>query len=733
MAPLPAFFKSTGSLCSPTTVATAGARTFEFTDFSDYSDFSQIAYHNRGHLSFDNNTSSSQMGSLSSNRASAVYIFWLWHAWVDDMWWDWDANCRHQNNGTTIKDAYDEPNGFTIATGTTRTLNINGNIFKVQGKIIVEPGATLIIENGQILEILDDYFTNQSCDIEVQAGNSSQPGGKLIVRSGAVIRGITSMGQNNGQSQSTDRLGNTIYPDNRVYYLCRWPGIKVYGVKTQDAFSQQHGRVLIDGSGGRVTIQRAHKAILSDEGGIIECKDVDFLDCITAVEIKNYLSPHDPNVNLSKFERTNFIIGDQITKYFTNDNMYMHYKHDFHDFKQVVLENIGTINFGGCQFRNDDPTSFSANHDASRGTGIDATDAMFSCHNDGIPSGNSTTGCPNWSGTVFCLFQGLSFGINSNTAGGAQNPDIGIQKANFVNNHDAINCGGGVARIFDNIFKYTSTSAPFPAPSISHHHFIECTFNEMTLIKDNTFTSDASSSTNVRIENNATAYNTKVMSNFFNNTNQLKQNATGVVCNGDNSNTEVECNTFNHPFNNAIKFMNGPVHEQGDVDWPAGNYFDHSYFLVDTKDIEIQNVTPKFIYWITPTYKPMYTNGGGPFPNPVLPSNDFEYKVRTSNNEFGDCQIACNGFHVGSNAFAIKHNLISIFPNPGSHKVNIKWMPNAEEQNLTGEIYNSLGNRVMNFNANLLEFDVSNYANGLYFIVFVKNHQPLQTIKFVKE
>ena len=60
-------------------------------------------------------------------------------------------------------------------------------------------------------------------------------------------------------------------------------------------------------------------------------------------------------------------------------------------------------------------------------------------------------------------------------------------------------------------------------------------------------------------------------------------------------------------------------------------------------------------------------------------------------------------------------------------------MPNAEAQNLTGVIYNSLGNMVMNFNANLLEFDVSNYANGLYFIVFIKNHQPLQTIKFVKE
>ncbi len=170
LAPLPAFFKSTGSLCSPATVYTSGARAYEFTDFSDYSDFSQIFYHNRGHISFDINSfgsiaEQSQMGNLSSNRASAVYVFWLWHAWVDDMWWDWDANCRHQNNGTTIKDAYDEPNGFTVATGTTRTLNINGNIFKVQGKIIVEPDATLIIENGQILEILDDYFTNQSCDI----------------------------------------------------------------------------------------------------------------------------------------------------------------------------------------------------------------------------------------------------------------------------------------------------------------------------------------------------------------------------------------------------------------------------------------------------------------------------------------------------------------------------------------------------------------------------------------
>ncbi len=540
------------------------------------------------------------------------------------------------------------------------------------------------------------------------------------------------MGQNNGQSQSTDRLGNTIYPDNRVYYLCRWPGIKVYGVKTQDAFSQQHGRVLIDGSGGRVTIQRAHKAILSDEGGIIECKDADFLDCITAVEIKNYLSPHDPNVNLSKFERTNFIIGDQITKYFTNDNMYMHYKHDFHEFKQVVLENIGTINFGGCQFRNDDPTSFSANHDASRGTGIDATDAMFSCHNDGIPSGNSTTGCPNWSGTVFCLFQGLSFGINSYTAGGAQNPDIGIQKANFVNNHDAINCGGGVARIFDNIFKYTSTSAPFPAPSITHHHFIECTFNEMTLIKDNTFTSDASSSTNVRIENNATAYNTKVMSNFFNNTNQLKQNATGVVCNGDNSNTEVECNRFNDPFNNAIKFMNGPVHEQGDAFNEAGNIFldgNGNPLTVCNyngyQNITALNTSPKFQYFIVSfPIVPSCTNAG---PNPIDP---FEF---SKSSRESDCKIGCNGFHVGAQAIESRQNAVSIYPNPGTSIININWANNIESSSTGILIYNSTGTKVREYFTKINEINVSQFSIGIYFITVTLNNKPIQNIKFVKE
>jgi len=742
LSPLPDFLWSNQTMCDVTSQI-SGARTYTFRNPTDFGDFMRYEFNNNGHMSFDISptglqSEQSQMGNLNSNRGSAVYIWWLWYAWIDDIWWDYDANCRHENNGTTITGAYTEASGFTVGTGSTRILGTSGNVHKVQGKITIEPGATLIIENGQVLEILDDYFTNQSCDIEVMASNSAQPGGRLIIRTGATIRGITSMGESNGAVKSTDINGNNIYPEDRLYYSCRWPGIKVFGVPTESAFSMQHGRVEIDGSGGRITIQRAYTAIKSENGGVIECKDADFIDCRTAIYMKDYISPHDHKVNISRFERTNFIVKDQVSKYFTNDNYYAGYKRDFHKYKQVILENMGVINFGGCEFRNDDPNIFDGTVENERGTAIFATNAMIACHKDGNQTPNPKAGCPSWTGNTVCLFKGWSYGIKSSetTQTNGQNPDIGVQEAKFINCLYSVNCGKGVARLFLNQFDYLAdnanplNNAPFLNAISTHHEFFTGDQNEMTLILQNQFNSEGENSTNVNILNSSTAYNTKVLSNNFKNNKSNLTDALGVICEGDNSNTKVECNNFTAAYSSALKFLNGPVQDQGGPTQRALNSFDATSPCLPTayRNVEAINVGPRFTYW--DNFIPC-TNGGGPTPKHlILPFHTFILIAPNITGETDYCKVSCEGFYVNRKEINKTQNIVNIYPNPGDGTIQLDWKTEQKPSTIT--IYNSMGTIIYENSQLPSQIDLKSQASGIYIIKIVSSNHEIQTLKYNK-
>ena len=729
--PLPAALRSTGALCATTRAFSytdnfgVNIRDLFFRNISDYSDGTQIQYHNPGHIAFDQSpTNPSIMGTgfgtlingVPPNRASSAYIFWLWHAWIDDMWWDWDANCRHTNNSSTITNAYDFANGITVSTGTTTTFGTSGAVTKVQGKIIVQPGATLIIENGAILEILDDYYTNQACGIDVQAGNNTTNGGKLIIRTGAIIRGITSLGSDVSglvtAAQSTDRVGNTIYPDARVYYLCRWPGITVKGVPTENAFSQQHGSVVIDGTGGKVLIQRAKTAILSEGGGIIKCKDAEFRDCFTAVHIKPYLSSHDNNVNLSSFTRTEFLIKDQVTKYFTNDNMYMHYKHDFHEFKQVILEGVATIDFAGCTFKNEDPNIFSGSHNNDRGTGIEATHSKFSLHTDGTPSMNME-GCPEFNGTVLSSFEGLSFGILSKDNSPPLFSDIGLGFVVFTDNHDGISVDGGMMlRLFSNKFNYTSASAKFPANS--HHHFVEVDGNENTLIVKNEMISDEGIATFISV-NHTGIFKARIQANKLTNSHATKPNVNGIICNGTHTNTDVKCNNFKTDFTHALVFSNGAVKEQGDNAFGASNIFFTTVgpcALQPFQNIEGINITGRFIYRHPVNPKLSCTNEG-PLPSDpfviVAPSNPSNV---SENHPF--CLLNCDGFAVKIVGYN-KTKEIKVYPNPTSGKLRLELPLETAMEQGTVQIFNVMGQLMLTTKYNT-ELDVSSIAPGNYYL-----------------
>lgn len=66
-----------------------------WTDFEDFSEDMRVAYHNMGHKALDGN-----MGTIKSPATPA---FWLWHAMVDDVYWDYQQQCM-TNADIHIKD-----------------------------------------------------------------------------------------------------------------------------------------------------------------------------------------------------------------------------------------------------------------------------------------------------------------------------------------------------------------------------------------------------------------------------------------------------------------------------------------------------------------------------------------------------------------------------------------------------------------------------------------------------
>jgi len=118
-----------------------GTVTFDWDNITDFSDESQQVYHNAGHRSFDrvqNTTGANRslMGTLAPNRAAAAFIFWAWHAHIDDLWWNWDI-CKKQTGNTSPTGLYNFANGFTVSSGTTTTWDNNGQIIKIQGNLVI--------------------------------------------------------------------------------------------------------------------------------------------------------------------------------------------------------------------------------------------------------------------------------------------------------------------------------------------------------------------------------------------------------------------------------------------------------------------------------------------------------------------------------------------------------------------------------------------------------------------
>jgi hypothetical protein len=265
-----------------------------------------------------------------TQSAAAVLLFWPWHAWVDNIWGQWDCKCKLRNgetvnpdrngNNTLVTGAYTLPEGLQVGgsmpsyvpgmiNATTKTLTWGdpNNRITVQGKIEILPGWTLEITGGQVVEFLDNRFTEgwDGAGIVVYEGNGTDPGGTLIV-DGATLGGITTMGYedpnytapvltqtrrdpNNAPSYRSSMTVNSAPP----LYNCRWGGICVFGVPSLPATSNQYGRVIIRNNS---LIRDAIVAVESNPGGngsrgggIIQASNSTFRNNRRSISIMNYV------------------------------------------------------------------------------------------------------------------------------------------------------------------------------------------------------------------------------------------------------------------------------------------------------------------------------------------------------------------------------------------------------------------------------------------------------------
>jgi hypothetical protein len=719
--PLPARFSGSGTLCSFTGGWPFTSRNFDFSDVADYSDNQQYTYHNFGHLAFDiNSTNFSIMGTgFGNNRAAGAFIFWAWHAWIDDLWWSWDA-CHKQNTN-----AYDLATGITIPSGSTVSWNTSGNIKKIQGKVIVEPGAILVIENGQIVEMLDDYYTDQPCGFEVRAGTGGQIGGILLIRSGAILRGITSLGINRtvggGTTKSRDKNTNLdIYPDSKVYYLSQWPGIVVKGDASKDALSTIQGLVMIDGSSGNVIIQNAKTGITSENGGRITCTKGIFRNCSTAVELKPYLSPSNNEVSGSNFVETTFEVNDHITRYFTNDNMYMHYNHDFHDVILVKMTRVRGVDFAGCKFLNNDLNIYTVGHNNTRGTGIKSIESSYALHNNGIGTMNPLTECPEFSGLIQCEFQNLSFGIDATVASGTSvRNEIGVQQTIFNNIHDAVSANAiDNLKIFRSTFSYDIATAKFP-PGVagSHMHFINTSDNHQNIIFDNTLTSNEPVGTFISLFCTSITHEfSKVQKNNFFGTSIAPLDVIGVEVNGNNLKTDIKCNVFNQRFNACI--LNGGVLKtQGSPTLSAGNLFMTDLYPACTIDPEqhLKNDFGASVF--TYFFKSLI-----PFEEPIcststIITNDVGLGISPNDGDQESaklCDLNCIGRGLNVRTPEQK-SMFKIYPNPANTKFTLEVLSRIG----TIKLYDAIGKLVWTqaVESTFTDVDVSQYHRGIYQVV----------------
>ena len=440
-------------------------------------------------------------------------------------------------SGAIIPDGYANPNNMisnTISNAViTSSTTWNGLNCEVNGNIVIEPNATLII-NSSLLRF-NDYD------------------GRIIIKQGGelIIDGST--------LKSAHECSDM------------WQGIEVWGDRNQHQNLVNGGyyQGYLELKNG-ATIENAvcavqlwHPNYVSTTGGIVHATDAVFKNNATSVIALNYTNYNPYNgremSNQSFFKNCDFVVDDD---YFGDDTFYYH----------VELSDVNGIKFEGCDFSVLPNVSGASSNSA----GIAAYNAGFGvmsfCENQNVSP------CPENS-LKRSTFTGFHNGIYSFNEGNTART-FSVRDAVFTNNHRGIYMMNiGYATIIGNEFNIGCNSDcgyGVYADGVSGFCIEENVFRlvsgtNCTTYGVGVFNSESANDVYRNTFENLTCGNVSYGMNYFNNVGVLSnQQGLTYTCN-ENSNNVIDFYVLKD--NGA-----GGIPKQGTSTTPAGNTFSGSLY-----------------------------------------------------------------------------------------------------------------------------------------------------------
>lgn len=499
-------------------------------DAGRFSDHLETGYHAEGHgeVAFQPNSIDKEnpfgvRSAFGDLRSSNYLLFWLYHAWIDEIWYWWEAEC--DANYTKVNPS--PYTGFQAWFGNDI----------VKGTVTIEAGGTLVILGHA--QFQDAEYSAHDTKIIVKNG------GKLIL-DGGTLSGINILG-NFGDSGGTG-----------VAYKTPWDGILLEDggeVEIINGGSIEDARIGINNPGGGGKITATGATFKNNRSDVI----------LGTIGLGSAWNEN----NLSSFTNCSFLFDAPLRDYMWESNtigadahryyVYDTQKKPYPD-KHVELHNVGGITFSGCTFNNASNVPL-VNQDYVS-TGIFAFGSEFTCNQQTSFSG-LLQGISAW--TYFaanpishtyvdnCTFTDNLIGIRLGSSEFAEvlNSTFNIPKEvpAFLNNpyllHPVgIHSGGGAGIMFiGNAF--STIGNPVDPQNIGIYARRTCQ-NAPNWIADNSFGG-------VRL---------------------------GVQTVDNNSELQISCNNFAGFANlnrRAIAATSGVLADQGDCFvLPAGNSWDHA-------------------------------------------------------------------------------------------------------------------------------------------------------------
>lgn len=471
-------------------------------DVGNFTNGLESSYHNGGHGAIG--------GIMGSGLSPMSYVFWMWHAWVDEQWYFYEKQCQ----GTfTVSDLTDHI--ITLPAGTT-TWSTNQ---LVKGQVQVPKGCTLIINNGAIISFSDSKYNAMKTNITVF------PGGRLIIDN-ATLTGIDILGSENGGTG--EAVG--------VKYYTSWEGIIVKGISNSSRVTD-HGWVTLKNG---ATIENASKGILSQTGGRIitygsaNVKNT-FRNNRIDIEFQGYAHTNLSNIAYCTFTLTEELrdavwkstpIAGSVREHHINEN----HCTDSH----IKLTDTKGVNINNCSF-------------------VDTY--IHPDHNDciGIRSYSSRYRINN------CTFQDLGTGIHATNRSCGPRGIVSVYNSTFTDNLEGIVLNGSdYSDISGNTFNIPASNTFTGSTTVPTGVFAKgsAAFN----IYNNTFvTSGGGTSTinaGVVVENSYNNYSSRIKSNTFTNIYR------GTQTQASNTQLQISCNSYNN-FTYGIASTSGTLNNQG--------------------------------------------------------------------------------------------------------------------------------------------------------------------------